>query len=96
MRYSYRVPTQRGAGAINFRGPLTPLAYPARARPSRLPLLRESRPLDTPRLRLLDSLREVIRAKSPRIGDPTTMIRVQALNREPAFARSPASRIVSP
>jgi len=93
MRYSYRVPTQRGAGAINFRGPL---AYPARPRPSRLPLLRESRPLDTPRLRLLDSLREVIRAKSPRIGDPTTMIRVQALNREPAFARSPASRIVSP
>src|SRR3989338_5157135 len=63
MRYSRRVPTEKGARAMTFRGSLAPLAYPVGGWPSRAPVVREARPPDAPRPRLLDRVREAIRAR---------------------------------
>ena len=46
-----------------LRGSLAPLAYPAGGWPSRAPVVRESRPPDAPKPRLLDRVREAIRVR---------------------------------
>ncbi len=46
-----------------FRGSLAPLAYPVGGWPSRAAVVRESRPPDAPKPRLLDRVREAIRVR---------------------------------
>ena len=48
---------------MTLRGSLAPLAYPVGGWPSRAPVVRESRPPDAPKPRLLDRVREAIRAR---------------------------------
>jgi integron integrase len=48
---------------MTFRGSLAPLAYPVGGWPSRAAVVRESRPPDAPKPRLLDRVREAIRAR---------------------------------
>jgi integron integrase len=48
---------------MTFRGLLAPLAYPVGGWSSRAPVVRESRPPDAPKPRLLDRVREAIRAR---------------------------------
>ena len=59
---------------MTFRGSLAPLAYPVGGWPSRAPVVRESRPLDAPRPRLLDRAllflyREVLEQQVPWLDD---------------------------
>jgi len=48
---------------MTFRGSLAPLAYLAGGWPSRAPVVRESRPPEAPRPRLLDRVGEAIRVR---------------------------------
>lgn len=48
---------------MTFQGSLAPLAYAVGGWPSRLPVVRESRPPDAPKPRLLDRVRQAIRAR---------------------------------
>ncbi|HXH05983.1 MAG TPA: integron integrase, partial [Vicinamibacterales bacterium] len=63
MYYSRRVPTEKGDRAMTLRGSLAPLSYPVGRLPWRAPRVRESHPSDAPRPRLLDRVREAIRAR---------------------------------
>ncbi len=63
MRYSRRVPTEKGVRAMALRGSLAPLAYLVGCPPSLTLVARESRPAGTPKPRLLDRVREAIRAR---------------------------------
>src|SRR3989338_1955080 len=65
MRYSRRVPTERGDRAMTLRGSLAPLAYPAGGWPSRAPVVRESRPPAAPQPPLLPPLPPPARAREP-------------------------------